>query len=503
MRWPRRDEWLLLAIFLLAAGVRLMASLDDLWMDEIWSIGLVDHEVRRPSDVLFRLRHDNSHPLNSWWIYLLGPEASPLAYRMAPILLGAATVIIARQAMARIGQAAMNFITLLMLPGFFLVQYSSEARGYAYAVCFGLLAYRSLERLVRCDWPSAERWFPRGRRSVADNAIFGLSAIAATLGHATFVLAFAALTLWAMAVVFTSGRSRWLSIVWLGRVMAIPSLGIAGIWSVNYGGMQIGGGPDSNPWQSLANSLSLLVGGPFTGEAAIIVAVFVAGLLIGQAMIHRRAGDLRWMLWGIVPMVLVLPIVLTNSQMVYPRYCLCVLSLLYFPLAEYLESLWESGRWGRALAGALISLSVAANGYQVSRLITDGRGHAGAMTRYVYEQSPAGRGPIVVGASAPAFRHGLLIYYYARRYQFRDRAVEVLSDQGWNARSPQWVVVQVDGPHVRIEEAIQDAVGRSYRLQATFPAYGLSGWTSAVYAAERPSATSEDPPSNSKVPPPR
>ena len=63
-----------ISVLLIAAAIpRLIAIHDDFWLDEIWSLQF-SKLVEGPLDVLFRpeLRHDNNHPLNTLWMYVLG-----------------------------------------------------------------------------------------------------------------------------------------------------------------------------------------------------------------------------------------------------------------------------------------------------------------------------------------------------------------------------------------------------------------------------------------------
>src|SRR5471032_1187414 len=129
------------------AALRLACLRNDLWLDEIWSLQLVGL-AHSPLQILTRLRSENNHPLNSLWLYLVGPGAPEWAYRLLSWATGSAAVglagLLARGQFKRMhpadpegGAEAAGLITVLLFGGSYLfILYSSEARGYAPALCF-------------------------------------------------------------------------------------------------------------------------------------------------------------------------------------------------------------------------------------------------------------------------------------------------------------------------------------------------------------------------------
>ena len=84
------------------------------------------------------------------------------------------------------------YTMVLILVGMFLVgfsyfciHYASEARGYAYAVLFALVAYYLLDR-------------SHALRSLAGAAAFGVAAILGLLSQLTFAYAYGALLVWSI-----------------------------------------------------------------------------------------------------------------------------------------------------------------------------------------------------------------------------------------------------------------------------------------------------------------
>src|SRR5262245_50362796 len=138
----RPDRALTLALVALVAGaaLRLAGARGDLWYDELWSQGHA-RSVERPLDVLLRpeLQHDNNHWLNTLYLHWIGPDASPFACRTPAWIAGVLTLAVLGWIGWRRSPAAGVLVLALAAPSFLLVEYGSEARGYAGAVLFSLV----------------------------------------------------------------------------------------------------------------------------------------------------------------------------------------------------------------------------------------------------------------------------------------------------------------------------------------------------------------------------
>src|ERR1700733_3219543 len=69
------------AILVLAVGVRILGAFNDLWLDEIWSLDLVQ-QVSSPWGIFTRIHQDTNQYLNSLFIYFLGPHGNWHIYRI-------------------------------------------------------------------------------------------------------------------------------------------------------------------------------------------------------------------------------------------------------------------------------------------------------------------------------------------------------------------------------------------------------------------------------------
>src|SRR5690606_5978052 len=173
----------------------------------------------------------------------------------------------------RRGRVEAAFAAVLFGFSFLLVAYSSEARGYACALCFGLLASVALDRyLERGGW--------------RDAAMFVTAVILGSLSQPVFRLFYGSLLIWGSARILDRSRrggDRWSSrggeaesmdgarsgtdrtakdtayraeggrpSVWsLLAWQAIPLVALLALYVVDLRHMEVGSG-DSYPWTEVA-----------------------------------------------------------------------------------------------------------------------------------------------------------------------------------------------------------------------------------------------------------
>ena len=172
--------WILLSLLII------VASRGDLWLDEVWSLNLAQraHSV---TDVFLRLRHDNNHPINTLFMYWLGPQENLRWYRLLSAVSGIGTLfVVGHVAQRKWGR--MEAIVALALAGtsYPLVLYFSEARGYAPAILCAVAAYAILD--------SPRRGSLRIRR-----VAFGAVSVIGLLSHASFFFVMLALAAFSVA----------------------------------------------------------------------------------------------------------------------------------------------------------------------------------------------------------------------------------------------------------------------------------------------------------------
>src|SRR4051812_23893317 len=154
-------RFLRLTIFMtiLAAGLRLPGIFTDFSFDEIWSLNLA-HEAGSIAKI-FSLHHDNNHWLNTIFLLVLGDQHNWVWYRTLALVTGIAVIPLAGIVARRHFDAFAGVIAMVFLAfSFLFVSYSSEARGYAPATCFAMVAFLALDcwfgrTNLRASWPAA------------------------------------------------------------------------------------------------------------------------------------------------------------------------------------------------------------------------------------------------------------------------------------------------------------------------------------------------------------
>src|SRR5437870_7060917 len=171
-----------IVIVALAGSLRACSALNDLWMDEIWSLELV-RELHSAFGVFTQTHHDNNHYLNSLFIYFLGQHGDWPGYRIPAEVAGIGAIVLAWFIGARRDRRTAFFSMFLVSFSYVLILYSSEARGYAPLIFFCFLCFLVLESLLaRPRWQAA--------------ALFSISAILGFTSHLTFVSFFVASFIW-------------------------------------------------------------------------------------------------------------------------------------------------------------------------------------------------------------------------------------------------------------------------------------------------------------------
>ena len=98
--------------------------MNDLWMDEIWSVDLM-RELHSALGVFTQTHHDNNHYLNSLFIYFLGQRGNWPGYRILSELTGIGTVVVSWFIGAKQNQRCAFFSAVLVGFSYVLILYSS------------------------------------------------------------------------------------------------------------------------------------------------------------------------------------------------------------------------------------------------------------------------------------------------------------------------------------------------------------------------------------------
>lgn len=129
-------------LFAAAVLIRFYFAVGDLWLDEVWSIVNIT-KISSFGEIFTAINSYNNHFLNSIFIYVLGPDAPMMLYRL-PAVIGSVMSLVFVFLIAR-KDGQVNALIALTLAGFsyFFIMLSSESRGYGLLMGFayGALYY--------------------------------------------------------------------------------------------------------------------------------------------------------------------------------------------------------------------------------------------------------------------------------------------------------------------------------------------------------------------------
>lgn len=464
---PQRN-WLLLGLFLLVAAIlRFLAAQGELWLDEVWSLQMV-RQLKSPLEILFRLRIDNNHLLNSFWLDLLPVDAPLFLHRLFPVLCGIGSLFAAVALSRPRGWGPMVAVALCTSASCIMVHYSTEARGYAPLMFFLFLSLWA--RQSADSTPKPLRW----------NLLYALSCSLGFFSHASFLQFFAPAALIDLTKAFRKTSPTSAQLLFL-RIL-LPSLCFGFIWLVNLRGMAIGGGNESAYLEVILETLAIAVGAPPT-DPWLLLGAFAALILLGCVIWHLLSISLEVALLFLGATILMpaLLLVLMGRQDIYPRYFLIGILLFQWGLGDWIGSLLQNSSSkstlpARPIGILLLSLFIAANLCQDFKLIRLGRSHYLEMLAWIAEHSP--ERPAVLAVDHP-FRQGMMLGFYLPRTPDPQR-IQVYNP-GTPSAPPEWILLHGQEPDLKRNPTFTDPQLGHFELQRVFPASKLSGWDLLLY----------------------
>ncbi len=409
------------------------------------------------------LHHDNNHHLNSLWLWFCSGETASWLLRLPSLLAGSATPLLGACLLRRHGRLEALLGAGLLAGNALLVLMGSEARGYALAVFFCLLALLALERQLRqpCWWAAMG---------------CGLALLLGLLAQLTFLYVWAGIGVWSL---WRLGRRHGLggALAWqLACLYTLPLLGFGLLYWLDLRHLQIGGAEPGDLPGVLLAAASQLLGGPQTGLSAWMFAAFSSCLLLAGMLwlMVRRQSD--WLL-PLVGMVLAPACVLLVWQppFMFVRYWTLPIVLGLLLLARVLAALWRQGWSGRVGVLAVLLLVLAGNARQLVRLHAYGRGSYAAALQAIVEASDEEK---IVLASDYDFRNQKLIKFHQARIDMRGKELRYLRESA--PQRPDWFIRHSHEADARPDKTAWRQ-GRRFGLYASFPFAWESGCHWWVY----------------------
>jgi hypothetical protein len=462
---------LALLILLMALALRIVAARGDLWLDEIWSLHLIDQI--KAGVVLPSIAADNNHYLNTLYLALVGADAPPLVQRAFSILLSTATVAVAGWLQQRRGIVAVVAAMSLFALVFPLVDLGSEARGYGGFMLATLLSIAAAERAIA-----------RGDRR--SSLLLGISNVVGVLFQPLMLGVIGSLGLWALWVSWDESRSLRTTyervrdlFAWTVRLL-IPVVVIIGI-AVYFGrtGYSLGGVQlfdASAMLQGIALNLRMVLGLPEGTPSAVAPLIFLA-LIALTAVLRRPQGDRRLSLY--LAVIFAMPAAMflarlpnTNFARYYLAQDLCFLLLI----ADLCAALWARGTAMRAACAVLLGAILVGNVIEGQRLIHLGRGDMERMLSIVARD---GAGPITSNA---VLRDQPVITFFLKKLKMEGPFV----DFGDVCETPpRWILTSDRHANLPEEPTIgKQKCALTFRRVETSGYWGLSGMRWTLYRAE-------------------
>jgi hypothetical protein len=458
-----------LALLLVATAARVPGLFSEFWLDEIWTLTIVNG-LDSPLDILTSVRHSNNHHLNTLFFYLLGHQEHWLVYRLHSLVAGVGTVALAWLVAARFGRLVKPVAAGLTAVSYLGIHFSSEARGYAMAVFFAFLTLWAALRFA-------------DRRNFGSAALIWLSACLGWLSHLSYVDAFAALAVWLPIRLWktcdTRGEALWKSLLALG----VPISFTGWFYVFDIRRMTIHGAPDYRLSEVLTKTASYAGGGPGGGLPAVVVAL-VAVLIIAAGIvgIARRRDD-SWIFYALA--IFVVPatvLAVLRPEVLFVRYFLVSIGFGLVAAAVFLTDLLRSGAAGRAVAVMLLAGFVVGNALNTARFYRYGRGGYLEALRHIATKTP---GAVATLGGDFDFRNGMVVDFY-QRYLPPGEAVDYVSHEQYPQDGPEWIVLHRIGSLGEVYPSIDDNLGNTFLLDLVEPYSDLSGWYWLVYRRKEP-----------------
>ena len=450
-----------IVLYVLFSVLIVLSARGDLWLDEIWSVDFARsaHSLR---ELFVRFRHDNNHPLNTVFLYLVRQQSGFLVDRMLSILSGIGALVLCGEWTRRVWGRREGFVTILLAGSSFpLLLYFSEARGYAPAILFALLAFVSLERNL---------YVFKARRFVA----FLVASALGVLSHSTFVIVTIALCVMHGVVVFKNPLDRPRRIGFF-LMHQVPALLFPAIWYFLFvRHMEIGGGPVEKPihvvGQTAAYLLGLSVASPWLWVA---LGLALLAIFWGSRRL-KRDGRGEWIFFpAMLVLAPVLVLALARPKYLYFRYFILCFPFFYMLLGYTLGR--ATTAWGRStrwMPWLVVLMLVLGQSTRVEALVQEGRGHyAAAWARIVRDTASQ---DIYVGSDHD-FRNRLVLTFYASRDPL-GKLLYYVPQTDWSRRPPDWVLITQGQEFSEPPDEIPFKDVGVYRFVASYDSAPVSGW---------------------------
>ena len=456
-----------LLLYVLFSTLIVLSARGNLWLDEIWSVDFA-RGAQSLHDLFIRFRHDNNHPLNTLFQYMVREQATFLVDRMLAMLSGIGTLVVVGEWTRQVWGRRESVLSILFIGlSFPLLLYFSEARGYAPALFFAVLAFVLLERNLKTFKP-----WRLGMFLVA--SAFGV------LSHSTFVIVTIALCVMHASILLKKGTAPLSSRLPGFLLHQVPALLFPAIWYVVFvRGMEIGGGPIERKIDVVGQAAGYLLGFPVSPPTSWLALVLAVLIMAWGTRRLRNDERPEWMFFP--AMLLVAPalvLVLARPKFVYFRYFILCFPFFYMLLAYALAR--ATLTWGRSvrwLGWLMACLLLIGHMPRDLALLQDGRGQYAAAWARIARDSKGG--DVYVGSDHD-FRNRMVLGFYAARASM-GKLLYYVDQKDWKRRTPEWILITQGQEFVDPPDQIPFTDVGVYRYVARYDAAPVSGWGWFLY----------------------
>ena len=469
--WGGRRTLLFGSTLLLSSGLIVLAALGDLWLDEIWSLHFA-RESDSVADLFFRFQHDNNHLLNTLYLYFLEGPSAYFTYRLPAVASGIGTLfLMGHTAHHDWGYPEALLAVLLAGTSFPLLLYFSEARGYAPAIFFAILAYTVLVQNL-------------GSPNTGRLLVFWAASLLGILSHATFAIVSVALL--ALQSLHTLRAKppfpRKVSQLLMHQTPPLIFLGFWYLFFIRH--MVIGQGPVYSKLNVVTRAAALALGWadrqPYTFLAlAVVFVVIISGTWLLKT--DKRPQ------WAFFPAVLLfspfLLLLCVQPTYLYFRYFIVCFPFFYLLLAYTICRFYQIRSTLLRLVMILLPIFfIIGQTQRLHPLLILGRGNYARAVDFLANHTA---GPTIVVSSDSDFAHSLLFDFYAPMVA-KKKSLRYVPQSQWQEGIPDWFIFHSqkndEQPLLRI---VIESVG-TYRLAAQFRSAEVSGWRWFLYRRTPP-----------------